>query len=250
MNSPRFFFVLLLSLLQLTASRTANFRSRSLLQEVSKTSLPEKKLPLSEDDGNAYMGGEEKETGIVDNPDPGYEKVKVDETPCDDGLGPDPNILEPKNEKDDEESSPEFNPETKLERIVRTAVKKFSKYDMDNGNLWLKSKKDRIPLCPGAKKRAPIPGVDCTLTEPEQVVPPCCGCGCGCCKQNLRAVINNVVNRHLHIDMETGRPFKNLPLCRELKQKMVQDVRKEQDVPLKTLLLRKIKEGDKKKRKR
>ena len=65
------------------------------------------------------MGGEEKETGIVDNPDPGYEKVKVDETPCDDGLGPDPNILEPKNEKDDEESSPEFNPETKLESCRR-----------------------------------------------------------------------------------------------------------------------------------
>ena len=243
--SPLYIF-LLLSLLQVAASRATYFRSRSLLQEVSENSLPKEISALSESDGDAHLG--EKGTGIVDNPDPGYEKVEVEETSCDDGLGPDPNILErnDKHTNSGDNTSPEFNPETKLERIVRKTVQKYSDYNMDNGKFWLKRKKDRIPLCPGAKKRAPIPGIDCTLVEPERIVPSCCGCGCGCCKQKLRALVNNVVNKNLHIDMETGRPFKNLPLCRELKSAMVQDIRKEKNVPLKALLLRKIKEDSEK----
>ena len=80
---------------------------------------------MSESDGDAHLG--EKGTGIVDNPDPGYEKVEVEETSCDDGLGPDPNILErnDKHTNSGDNTSPEFNPETKLERIVRKTVQKY-----------------------------------------------------------------------------------------------------------------------------
>ena len=214
--------------------------------------LPPGVTPFNDDDGYAHLGPPPA-SSIVDDPEGTYEKLDdVSETPCDDGMGPNPNILTAlpdETERETQQHNGNDNSDglqTKIERIVSKSVSKFVKYDMTTGALWLKPKKDRIPLCPGAKHRAPVPGIDCTLSKviPEHTAR-CCGCGCGgCCGMLLRRVISKTVNKNLHIDMETGKPFKNLPPCADYKEPIVHVVESEPDIPLMSMLNNKVAQDD------
>ena len=117
---------------------------------------------------------------------------------------------------------------------------------MSTGRNFLKPKKKRIPMCPGAKPRAPIPGIDCTLSkfEPEKVDCCKCGCGCGCGTRMLRRVIKRTVNRHGNINMDTGKPYKDLPSCKDLTDPLVHVVESDPQQPLHGMLMKKVHEDD------
>ena len=225
-------------------------RRRRLLQELPPPSNP----PFKESDGDAH-GESNGDEVVIDNPEGEgtYEKLEEKEDiPCDDGQGPNPNILKEEPKQEDENINDDGNggPLTKLEKIIKKTINKYSKYDLTTGQVWMKAKKDRIPMCPGAKPREPIPGIDCTLVKREPEKYSCCKCGCGGCCAMLRRVITKSYNKFHKIDMDTGKEYSNkiwkLPYCSEYnKDQITYPIDKEKDRGLKALLNRKIEDDDK-----
>ena len=224
---------------------------RRLLQNMP----PPPVVPFGDDDGDAHGGNDGKADAVVDDPEGTYEKIEEEEeVPCDDGMGPNPNLLTalPSDETKDasnadaDEEAGHDGPLTTLERVVQKTIKKFKQYDLTTGRVWLKPTKDRIPMCPGAKSRTPIPGIDCTMVKKEKVT--CCKCGCGgCCARRamLRRVVARAVNKNHDIDMDTGRPFqKSLPHCLDYEETATYPVEAGKDSPLTTFLMKKITDGN------
>lgn len=179
----------------------------------------------------------------IDDPEGEYEKKDPPPVqPCDDGIGPDPNRMPPALPDSQGDSGDTAESESGgggigsiLSRVVRHVVSKYSNIDMQTGRPFEKPKSQRIPMCPGAKPRRPIPGVDCEIPSPEEKLN-CCDCGCGCCSM-LRRVAKRAANKFRNIDMTNGKPFKALPSCEELHALRVPQ--KRDDLPLKSLLAEK-----------
>ena len=176
----------------------------------------------------------------IDDPEGEYEKKDPPRAVlCDDGIGPDPNRMPPAlpsappGESGGTGESDGGGLGSVLRRVVRHVVTKYSNIDMQTGRPFEKPKPQRIPMCPGAKPRRPVPGVDCEIVTAEEEKLNCCDCGCGCCSM-LRRVAKRTTNKFRNIDMTTGKPFKALPSCEELHA--LQAPRKRDDLPLKRLL--------------
>jgi hypothetical protein len=186
----------------------------------------------------------------LDDPEGEFEKKDAPPiVPCDDGIGPDPNRMPPalppppEGEKSGDGAGGESGSgvASLLHRVITHAVSKFQNIDMQTGRPFEKPKRLRIPMCPDAKPRRPVPGVDCELPTPEEKLE-CCDCGCGCCSM-LRRVAKRTVNKFRHINMETGKPFKALPSCDGLMDASPPLPSKRDDLPLKRLLAEKIAKG-------
>ena len=222
---------------------------------------------LHDDDGMAHSGpgahpDPDDPGAVVDDPDGDYEKMD-DPAPeiCDDGLGPNPNIMhalpdkdkdrdagatddgEQENDEEREEAALPGLASSMITRVVKRTVKKFTKYDMTTGRLWAKPPAERIPMCPGAKARSPIPGIDCSLEPAPHEKITCCDCGCDCCSL-LRRVVKRSVNKFSHIDMDTGKPFKKLPPCNDYEEPVSPKIKERPNQPLKTMLKRKVAEDN------
>ena len=181
---------------------------------------------------------------VIDDPEGEHEKKDPPPiVPCDDGIGPDPNRMRPALPSSIDESRGTAESESGsgiksiISHVVQHIVSKYSNIDMETGLPFEKPKPQRIPMCPGAKPRRPIPGVDCNIPEPEEKLN-CCDCGCGCCSM-LRRVAKRTANKFRTIDMTTGKPFKALPSCDELLA--AQAPQKRDDMPLRRLLAEKAK---------
>ena len=175
---------------------------------------------------------------VVDDPEGEYEKKKAPPPmPCDDGIGPDPNLLGAALEGSESVRSA-AGVAPLLDRVVAHTVSKFSNIDMETGRPFEKPKAKRIPMCPGARPRRPVPGVDCELPEPEEKTG-CCDCGCGCCSM-LRRVVKRTTNKFRNINMETGKAFKSLPSCVDFELSPRPLPKKRVDLPLKKLLSEKV----------
>ncbi len=190
-------------------------------------------------------------TPPLDDPEGEFEKKDTPPVvPCDDGVGPDPNRMPPAlpppphaKEKAGESGS---GVAALLHRVVSHVVSKFENIDMQTGRPFEKPKLLRIPMCPGAKPRRPVPGVDCEIPEPEEKQE-CCDCGCGCCPM-LRRVAKRTVNKFRHINMDTGKPFKALPSCDDLMDPPPLPSKRD-DLPLKRLLAEKVANEEEKRKK-
>lgn len=172
----------------------------------------------------------ELDPGEYEKPVDGDDEVERPPLLCDNGLGPNPNLVfDWKLFHESAAAAASAGDSTRAaamqQRIVQKTVASFSKYNWFTGDLWGSGGPwrhveidQRVPPCAGVPVRPsnPVPGIDCTmLGEAPAAVP--MNSSDSCCKK-LKRVIQRTIHKFSGYDFETGQKFaersgKRLPPC-------------------------------------